>query len=377
MGNKGGKAARTPETVPTQIEADKPRSGFVCPDCCCDFGTADDLIVHYDMLHGNKDGKASDEGMGKVAGGGGGGGVPAEGKEEGGGVLDFIEPVLPPVLPPVLLVPVPVVLTPVLPPVRPPAPSSPLIAPVLPPVVYTLPVADVRQVEAKEREAEEIRAREEAEAWAEQHRREVEAREVEAARAAAVVAAAAVAEQQRIEFHELLIDPTGKEVKGDDGDGDGDGGDGGGNGAEGAAGDGYWWDGHRYTTDPTVAGFHVGFIADAQGTKIVDYGTGTSTKMENRYNQGDCVCMWEEVAEVRKCSVKNFDEVVHLWYHNLREFVETGTVESGEYPFVLQFCSPGWLPTVKPAELKALRDYFCETDGDGKRALYPQPSPPL
>ena len=28
-------------------------SGFVCPDCCCDFGTADDLIIHYDVLHGH------------------------------------------------------------------------------------------------------------------------------------------------------------------------------------------------------------------------------------------------------------------------------------------------------------------------------------
>jgi hypothetical protein len=134
---------------------------------------------------------------------------------------------------------------------------------------------------------------------------------------------------------------------------------------------GYWWDGHCYTSDPTVAGFHVGFIEDAQGTKIVDYGTGTKTTMERKYDYKGCVSMWEEVAELRKCSVTNFDEIVHLWYHNLEEFVETGEVKSGEYPFLLQFCSPGWLPTVKPADLKALRDHFCETDANGKCALYP------
>ena len=177
--------------------------------------------------------------------------------------------------------------------------------------------------------AEETRAREEAEARVEQHQREVEEKEAEEAKTAANLKANQAA--------------TG----------------------------GYWWDGHRYTSKPTVADVHVGFIGDALGTKIVDYGTGTKTTMEDKYDKQGCVCMWQEVAEVRKCSVTNFDEIVHLWYHNLKEFVETGEVKSGEYPFLLQFCSPGWLPAVKPAELKALRDHFCERDADGKCALYP------
>ena len=51
----GGSRGRTAtgSLIVMEVEEDEPMSGFVCPDCCCDFGTADDLIIHYDVLHGH------------------------------------------------------------------------------------------------------------------------------------------------------------------------------------------------------------------------------------------------------------------------------------------------------------------------------------
>ena len=107
-------------------------------------------------------------------------------------------------------------------------------------------------------------------------------------------------------------------------------------------------------------------------TDTTDHGTGTTTTMEGTYNKEICKSMWGELSEREgageEVGVKNFDDLVHLWYRNLEEYAvtkfQTGTggVASGEIPFAVQFCSSGWLPKVKPPQLKALRDHFCAID---------------
>ena len=111
----------------------------------------------------------------------------------------------------------------------------------------------------------------------------------------------------------------------------------------------------------------------SDATDTLDHGTGTTTTMEGRhYNKEICKSMWGELSEREGAGeedgVKNFDDLVHLWYRNLEEYAvtkfQTGTggVASGEIPFAVQFCSSGWLPKVKPPQLKALRDHFCAID---------------
>ena len=111
-------------------------------------------------------------------------------------------------------------------------------------------------------------------------------------------------------------------------------------------------------------------------TDTTDHGTGTTTTMEGTYNKEICKSMWGELSEREGAGegageedgVKNFDDLVHLWYRNLEEYAvtkfQTGTggVASGEIPFAVQFCSSGWLPMVTPPQLKALRDHFCAID---------------
>ena len=107
-------------------------------------------------------------------------------------------------------------------------------------------------------------------------------------------------------------------------------------------------------------------------TDTTDHGTGTTTTMEGTYNKEICKSMWGELSEREGAGeeggVKNFDDLVNVWYRNLEEYAvtkfQTGTggVASGEIPFAVQFCSSGWLPKVKPPQLKALRDHFCAID---------------
>jgi hypothetical protein len=123
---------------------------------------------------------------------------------------------------------------------------------------------------------------------------------------------------------------------------------------------------------------HHDHVASDPGTATdtTDHGTGTTTMMEGKYNKEICKSMWGELSEREGAGegageedgVKNFDDLVHLWYRNLEEYAvtkfQTGTggVASGEIPFAVQFCSSGWLPKVKPPQLKALRDHFCAID---------------
>ena len=99
---------------------------------------------------------------------------------------------------------------------------------------------------------------------------------------------------------------------------------------------------------------------------IVDHGTGTSTTMEHNYHEQTCVCMWNEVGESEGAGdeggLKNFDDLVHLWYRNLEEYAVSGTIVQGELPFVVQFCSHGRLPALHPGQNKDLRDHFCAID---------------
>ena len=103
------------------------------------------------------------------------------------------------------------------------------------------------------------------------------------------------------------------------------------------------------------------------GTEVYDHGSGTATMMYPKYDEQTCICMWDELAEAEQ--VKNFDDLITLWYRNLEEYVVTGTgtVASGELPFAVQFLSPGWFPTLKVKKLQKLRDHFCAIDKTTKK----------
>ena len=88
------------------------------------------------------------------------------------------------------------------------------------------------------------------------------------------------------------------------------------------------------------------------------------TTMRGGFDEQTCVVMWEEVDRARGC--KSFGDLTSIWYRNLEEYAITGTVESGEFPFVVEFCTSDWLPKLNDDELKKLLDYFCELDEDEK-----------
>jgi hypothetical protein len=90
----------------------------------------------------------------------------------------------------------------------------------------------------------------------------------------------------------------------------------------------------------------------------------TITAMESKFNVQTCVCMWEQVDEALGC--KSFEDLTSIWYRNLEEYAITGTVESGDFPFVVEFCTSDWLPQLKDDEHNKLLDFFCELDEDGK-----------
>ena len=106
--------------------------------------------------------------------------------------------------------------------------------------------------------------------------------------------------------------------------------------------------------------------------------SGTATQMVDQFDQQTCVCMWGELDA--EFGVKNFVELVELWFRNMDEFLTSGTVASGEFPFAVQFCSPGWLPSLKDRPtrdgtqtlLAVLRNYFCafeDTKEGGKKIV--------
>ena len=109
-----------------------------------------------------------------------------------------------------------------------------------------------------------------------------------------------------------------------------------------------------------------------EGTEIYDHGSGTSTKMEAKYTEQTCVCMWEELAEKEGAeNLQSFSDLVTLWYRNLEEYVSNegtanaGTVADGDdkLPFAMHFLSSGWLPEMKKgSDFKTLRDHFCKKD---------------
>ena len=79
--------------------------------------------------------------------------------------------------------------------------------------------------------------------------------------------------------------------------------------------------------------------------------------------------MWEQVDEVLVAlggQCQDFADLTSIWYRNLEEYANTGTVESGEFPFVVEFCTSDWLPRLTDDERKKLLDFFCELDEDGK-----------
>ena len=82
--------------------------------------------------------------------------------------------------------------------------------------------------------------------------------------------------------------------------------------------------------------------------------------------------MWEQVDEVLVAlggQCQDFADLTSIWYRNLEEYANTGTVVSGEFPFVVEFCTSDWLPGLNDDERKIYLDYFCELDEDGKLRL--------
>ena len=108
--------------------------------------------------------------------------------------------------------------------------------------------------------------------------------------------------------------------------------------------------------------------------------------MGDKYVEQTCVCMWNEIHESEggadnEGGLKNFHELVNLWYRNLEEYAVNGTVKKpGKLPFAVQFFSRGWFPELNVEEVKKLRDYFCEKDMSEpkgqRRKIYPY-LPPL
>ena len=91
-----------------------------------------------------------------------------------------------------------------------------------------------------------------------------------------------------------------------------------------------------------------------------------------QYHEQTCVRMWEQVDEVLVAlggQCQDFADLTSIWYRNLEEYANTGTVESGEFPFVVEFCTSDWLPRLTDDERKKLLDFFCELDEDGKLRL--------
>ena len=96
----------------------------------------------------------------------------------------------------------------------------------------------------------------------------------------------------------------------------------------------------------------------------------TTTSMNGtRFYEQTCVRMWEQVDEVLVAlggQCQDFEDLTSIWYRNLEEYAITGTVESGDFPFVVEFCTSDWLPQLKDDVHNKLLDYFCELDEDGK-----------
>ena len=101
----------------------------------------------------------------------------------------------------------------------------------------------------------------------------------------------------------------------------------------------------------------------------VDPGSGTRTTQEagGRYDERVCICMWQEVNE--RIKLIYMDDLVDVLYRNMEEYAVskkmtgTGTVASGELPFIVHFLSPGWYSSVpKLVQLSELLDYFCQVD---------------
>ena len=93
--------------------------------------------------------------------------------------------------------------------------------------------------------------------------------------------------------------------------------------------------------------------------------------MEGTHDEETCVKMWHELNDANDGKVTDHSELTDLWFRNLEEYANTGEVGPGQkLPFAMQFCTPGWLPTVSEEGLIKLRSFFCKrNDEDGKLAM--------
>ena len=110
---------------------------------------------------------------------------------------------------------------------------------------------------------------------------------------------------------------------------------------------------------------------DAEETATADVAdSGTATKMEGTDDEETCVKMWHELNDANDGKVTDHSELTDLWFRNLEEYANTGEVGPGQkLPFAVQFCTPGWLPTMSEAGLIKLRSFFFKVNEDGKLAM--------
>ena len=120
--------------------------------------------------------------------------------------------------------------------------------------------------------------------------------------------------------------------------------------------------------DDSMSTEFAGSSGTASSTTTIGYpianDSGTATKMEGSFSQQTCVNMWSELNDANDGKVTNFNELAELMVRNMEEYVTTGEVVSGELPFAVQFCSPGWLPWVENDRLVTLREHFCQMTRD-------------
>ena len=89
-------------------------------------------------------------------------------------------------------------------------------------------------------------------------------------------------------------------------------------------------------------------------------GPGTHTEMDDKFDEAECMSMWNELHEANGENVTSFEALADLWYNNLVEYATTGGVAGGQdLPFAAQFCHPAWLPAINDeAVIRQVRSFF-------------------
>ena len=100
-------------------------------------------------------------------------------------------------------------------------------------------------------------------------------------------------------------------------------------------------------------------------------GPGTYTEMDDKFDEAECMSMWNELHEANGENVTSFEALADLWYNNLVEYATTGGVAAGQdLPFAAQFCHPAWLPAINDeAVIRQVRSFFTAVREDDTATL--------